>query len=504
MRKTFSGLFVLVVLVLSCSKDASGPAPAPNPITTPDRLRTFVEALAHDTSQGRAAASPHERAAAHYLSQHAARIGLAPRGEGGTFLQTVPALWRHVHEASTVSVGDDALAAFSDYLPGLPSTSAPRVTWDADAVWGGTFSGQFAPLPAAVDARGRVVVVQQAAGGGTLISVRPDGVLAEAAAVVFVVPGPFDPGVVALTRNPRILHSDALRSTAAAPVVLVVTRPVAEAIMNAPLAGLELGRVGRRVRGSIDVRTSEATIRNVIAVLPGVDASIAHEYVAVGAHYDHVGVRNDGTGGDVIFNGADDNASGSAALLALAEHFSQPAKRPRRSLAFMWWAAEEIGLVGSEWFSRSPTVPPDDMVAYINLDMISRGGPTDIPNGGPEYLESIGSRRRSTQLATLVDSVADAHGFELDYALDAPAHPERVFCRSDQWNLARVGVPVAFFTTGVHEDYHQVTDEPSRSDFVKLERVTTFVAGVVDALSARATAITRDLAAPAPGAPCVQ
>jgi Zn-dependent M28 family amino/carboxypeptidase len=170
----------------------------------------------------------------------------------------------------------------------------------------------------------------------------------------------------------------------------------------------------------------------------------------------------------------------------------------------MWWGAEEIGLVGSEWYSRSPTIPPDDIVAYVNLDMISRGGPADIPGGGASYLESVGSRRRSTQLAPLADSVAAAHGFQLDYILDTPGHRERVFCRSDQWNFARVGVPVVFFTTGTHADYHRVTDEPSHSDFNKHARVTSFVAGVVQALARRTNAITRDVPTAGPDAPCVQ
>jgi hypothetical protein len=500
----FCRTLVAASLLIACSNEASGPSPLPEEISTPDRLRALVEALAHDSARGRAAGSAHELSTAQYLAEHASRIGLTPHGQNGTFFQTVPAVRRRVEETSAVSVGADPLELFTDFVPGLPATSAPRLSWDADAVWAGTFVGQFEPLPAGVDAIGRVVVLEALAGGGVLTSVRTDGVLAGAAAVVIVVAGPFEAGLVEFLRNPPILHGPALRSTAAAPIVLVVTRDVAEVIMNAPLGDLEPGDVGLRVQGNIAVGATDAIIRNVIASLPGADPALVDEYIAIGAHYDAQGAHGDPAAGDVIYNGADDNASGTAALIALAEHFAQPAHRPRRSLTFMWWAAEEIGLVGSEWFSQSPTVPPDDIAAYVNVDMISRGGATDIANGGPGYLESIGSRRRSTQLATLVDSVATAHRFQLDYTLDAPDHPERVYCRSDHWNLARLGVPVVFFSTGTHEDYHKVTDEPERSDFTKLERVTTFVAGVMDALSERATAIARDLPAPTPGAPCVQ
>ena len=103
-----------------------------------------------------------------------------------------------------------------------------------------------------------------------------------------------------------------------------------------------------------------------------------------------------------------------------------------------------------------------------------------------------------------MDSVAVAHDVQLDYTFDATGHEERVFCRSDQWNFARLGVPVVFFSTGVHAEYHTVEDEAERSDFEKLARVTTFVGGVVDALASRPAALARNLPAPDPSAPCQQ
>ena len=488
------------VLLVSCTE----PKEPPSPVITAELLRGYVEALAHDSMQGRAAGSPQELATAHYLAAQSARIGLVPRGENGTYLQAVPAVRRSPDEASATSIEGTPLSLFSDYLPGLPATSAPKLTFDGDAVWAGTFAGQYGALPTGMDVSGRVVVVQQAIDGGILTSVQPDGSLAGAAAVVFVVPGSLNPALITFLRSPRILHGPALRSTLPAPTVLIVTRAVGESIMNAPLGTLQPGQTGRRVAGTIVVLSTAATIRNVVATLPGSDATVSDEYVALGAHYDHVGMDPSTTATDRVFNGADDNASGTAALLAIAEHFAQAGNRPRRPLAFMWWAAEEIGLVGSEWFSQSPMIPPDDIVAYVNLDMISRGSAADIAGGGPSYLESIGSRRRSTQLRAIADSVAAAPGFQLDYALDAPGHPERVFCRSDQWNFARLGVPVVFFSTGIHPDYHRVTDEPSHSDFTKHARVTEFVAGVTEAIARRPLPLARDIATAGPDAPCVQ
>jgi hypothetical protein len=262
----------------------------------------------------------------------------------------------------------------------------------------------------------------------------------------------------------------------------------------------------------------------VVAILSGGDPALRGEMVAIGAHNDHDGIAPmavdhdslrafnlvmrpagaNSTPGrptaeqaarirsildslrrerpprrDSVLNGADDDGSGSVGLLEIAERLAQGTP-PKRSVLFVWHTAEEMGLLGADWFTRHPTVPRDSIVAHLNIDMIGRGGAGDIANGGPEYLQVIGSRRLSTELGNLVERVnaEGGHGFDFDYQYDADGHPQNYYCRSDHCMYARFGIPIAFFTTGSHADYHQVTDEPQYVDYEKLARVTRFVGDV--------------------------
>jgi hypothetical protein len=202
---------------------------------------------------------------------------------------------------------------------------------------------------------------------------------------------------------------------------------------------------------------------NLVAALDGSDPRLAGEYVAISAHLDHIGV---GAGpGDSIYNGADDNASGVAGLLELAEAFAggEPTARPehRRSLLFVVPSGEEKGLWGSDYFTRHPTVPLDRIVADLNMDLIGRNWSDSVIVVGPEL---------STLGATLTATVA-AHP-ELRMTPLADRWPEeRIFYRSDHYNFARRGVPVLFFTSGTHPDYHQPSDTGDRLDTEKAARV---------------------------------
>ena len=165
-----------------------------------------------------------------------------------------------------------------------------------------------------------------------------------------------------------------------------------------------------------------------------------------------------------------------------------------------------MGLYGSEYFTDHPTVPRESIVAQLNIDMIGRGAAGDLPNGGPQYLELVGSRRLSTQLGDLVEEVnrTGNHGFTFDYTMDANGHPQNIYCRSDHWNYARYGIPVTFFTTGGHSDYHQLTDEPQYIEYDKLARVSRFIAAVAETIANRDARLVVDKPVLGPNAPCQQ
>jgi Zn-dependent M28 family amino/carboxypeptidase len=171
---------------------------------------------------------------------------------------------------------------------------------------------------------------------------------------------------------------------------------------------------------------------------------------------------------DSIANGADDDGSGSVGLLAVARRFKQ--SPTRRSALFVWHGGEEQGLLGSAYFTAHPTVPIDSVVAQLNADMIGRNHPDSIYIVGP----AAAPNGQSRVLGQMIDSVngALARPFQFNRVWDDPSHPEQIYFRSDHYNYARLGVPVVFFTTGLHEDYHKVSDEVDKIDFDKLARVS--------------------------------
>ena len=188
------------------------------------------------------------------------------------------------------------------------------------------------------------------------------------------------------------------------------------------------------------------------------------------------------TAQDTIANGADDDGSGSVTLLAIARAFAR-GERPRRSVLLVWHVGEEEGLLGSERFTAHPTVPLDSIVAQLNADMIGRNAPDSLYVVGPR----AAPKGQSRVLGEIVDSVNAAlpRPFRINREWDSPTHPEQIYYRSDHYNYARRGVPVVFFTSGLHEDYHRVSDEPARIDYDKLARVGTLLLEVGRAVGNR-------------------
>ena len=218
--------------------------------------------------------------------------------------------------------------------------------------------------------------------------------------------------------------------------------------------------------------------QNVVAIWEGSDPVLKSEYVALGAHYDHVGSGCPPVGNDRICNGADDDGSGTTALLAMAEALTKAPVRPKRSILFVWHCGEEKGLWGSRYFTEYPTVPLDHIVAQINIDMIGRSkkdGDTNPRNAeltGPNAIYLIGSTMMSTELGELVNAVNKSYlNLTLDTRYDAPSDPNRFFFRSDHYNYARKGIPIIFFFDGVHEDYHRAGDSADKIDYDKMQKV---------------------------------
>lgn len=212
---------------------------------------------------------------------------------------------------------------------------------------------------------------------------------------------------------------------------------------------------------------------NVVALSPG-GGPLAAEYVMIVAHMDHVGTGRP-VNGDSIRNGADDNASGTAGLLAIAEAFAGQPHATRRGLVFLVVSGEERGLLGSRWFAAHPTIDLDRVVGLVNLDMIGRNGPDSV------YLNGWGKSSVSTtvqQLAARHPELGLAVGPDLE---DRPVTP----ADSDHWPFQRRGIPYIFFYTGTHPDYHNVGDEPSRVDAGKASRIARLAWLTLEQLATR-------------------
>lgn len=211
---------------------------------------------------------------------------------------------------------------------------------------------------------------------------------------------------------------------------------------------------------------------NVLAFIEGNDEQLKEEIVVVTAHYDHLGKR-----GNEVYNGADDNGSGSSALIELAQAYARAQKDgngPRRSVLLMWVSGEEKGLLGSEYYVQNPIFPLENTIVDVNVDMIGRVDKEHLNN--PKYIYVIGSDRLSSELHEINENANSKYTqIELDYTYNAEDDPNRYYYRSDHYNFAELGIPAIFYFSGVHDDYHKITDTVDKIQFDKMEVIARLV-----------------------------
>ncbi|MDQ6612536.1 MAG: M28 family peptidase, partial [Gemmatimonadota bacterium] len=311
-----------------------------------------------------------------------------------------------------------------------------------------------------------------------------------------------------------------------------ISEALASKLFGKPPEGLVVGAPGLPVTGnwSYEWHMSKTPGRNVIAILPGSDPARAAEYVLVGAHNDHVGTnatavdhdslravniitRPQGNNDpacrpnlaqqhsidslikrarsiraprrDSIMNGADDDGSGTAVMLEIAEKFAS--EKPARSIIFVSHEGEEAGLLGSKYFTDHPTIPLTSIVAAHNMDMLGKGRADQVKFGGPTSVQTLGSRRLSREFGDIIDSVnaTRTETMAIDKSWDVVANPMNRFCRSDQVNYVLHNVPVTYFSLGYAEDYHQPTDEPQYIEYDHAARLARFIHDIMYAIAMR-------------------
>lgn len=483
------------------------PRPTVPAITRGD-LMTRLYRFADDSMGGRSTGSVGHVKATDYIAAELQRMGIQPGGPDGSYFQQLPVVTRGFVAGGSVRSGERRFLLGEDFGPIGGAGSVPRPVDSAEVVIGGVL-GDSSTWIGAEEARGKIVLLtwnpRRAPTYPRTFAQAPNGRFADAAAVVMGGWDGFPPAMrAALLRRGLGLKGE--RPARAMPLSLIVSDAMLQALASASGSAA--------VHVDVRYEETEAPARNVIGILPGADPRLRGQYVAMGAHSDHDPISSaavdhdslrranarrskmaprpwpDATNParlDSIKNGADDDGSGSVALLEIAEWMASTPYRPRRSMLFVWHVGEELGLWGADYFTMHPTVPLDSVVAQLNMDMIGRGGVGDMAGGGPQFLLLVGSRRLSRELGDIVEDVnrERRRPFRFDYSWDADGHPERIYCRSDHAMYARYGVPVTFFHTGLHLDYHQVTDEPQYIDYVKLQAVTELVKDVAVRLGDR-------------------
>jgi hypothetical protein len=472
-------LFLCIALPIGSPLVAQAPGPldaAAETITASD-LRSRIGILADDSMLGRDTPSPGLERAAEYVIGEFQRLGLHPAGERGTYVQRFGvSRWTVDTAGSTLDMaarGARASAAFGDDVRVIGGVVSGQPVGGSAVLLAGPITARTArdarlrdrmvlltpdferPLP--FELGDRIDEIARLARAVILLSNRDTSTFSRR---------------IDTSLEPR-LTPDFRDGKGGAPVV-----EVRESALGgiATVAALDLDRLraldSTVIREMPDLRIDlrivrrylqRAMVPNLVAVLDGRDPALRHEYVAISAHLDHVGVRTGRT--DSIFNGADDNASGVAGLLELAEAFSRRDARPARSLLFLVPSGEEKGLWGSAYYVQHPTVPLGQVVADLNMDLIGRNWEDSVIVTGPE-MSTLGQTLRR---------VTAAHP-QLRMAPVADRWPEeRIFYRSDHYNFALKGVPVLFFTSGTHADYHQPTDAADRIDSEKAARLVRYV-----------------------------
>jgi hypothetical protein len=493
---------------------------------TPQFLQQHLEVIAHDSLEGRATGSDKIEVAANYIADFYSEIGFTPMGDDGTYFQN----YRLNAEYTDSLVYQTFRVNGADTLKYKHSVESPEATGDFIRMFGGSVPQEgdvvFAGFGVNDAERGVQHLNREEVQGNWVLIFEEIPHVVEGDTLV----------------NPNITGNSRLRTILiemdAAGILLVSDYSQSEFqeladmssdLMSQPsnisLAYLEQNEQSGFPKGFLQISPSMAATylglssadeldqtkadlvqeitdfspqktdfyleytpydgpghmdaENVIAYFEGADPDMKDEAVVLMAHYDHVGVGAPDESGDGLYNGADDNGSGTTALMSIANALNEAKNQgyqPRRSILFLHVSGEENGLLGSRYYSDHPVIPIENTVTNFNADMIGRSDPENIQKGDTDYVYLIGGEIISSELDSLVQSANNLSvNMRLDRKYNDLQDSNQFYRRSDHWNFGRFGVPFVFFFTGVHEDYHRPSDTIDKINFEKLSRVSQLI-----------------------------
>lgn len=477
------------------------------------QLRNYLSFIASDEMEGRDTPSRGLDTTAKFIAMNLERWGFKPAGDDGTFFQKIALRRDQVDPARTAAEVNGQKFNFGDDF--LPNTVGATLNGPLVYVGRGwIIKSRSMDDYKGIDVKGKIMVVlgqglppgltqaEMRANQGQTVSSPTLYAQQHGAKGILTIP---EAATIQNWEQQRQRMMQPARATvekfqaqaANAPVpTVLMSMKMANALFEGekydvptllsrapgpePIAAFDLNS-NKSVNITVAVKPDHPMTQNVVAVWEGGDPKLKSEYVAIGAHYDHIGICAPGTA-DPICNGADDDGSGTTSILAMAEAISHAKQRPKRSVLFVWHCGEEKGLWGSRYFTDYPTIPLAQIVTQLNIDMIGRSkkdgdtNPRNATLSGPNQIYVIGSTMMSTELGALSASVNKSYlNLQYDLKYDDPADPNRFFFRSDHYNYARKGIPIIFFFDGVHEDYHRPGDEAQKIDYEKMEKVARTV-----------------------------
>lgn len=524
-NRSFAALILLAIIVgvpgLTSAQKTNGKAAAPAPnfgnvnAITAKQLKEYLTFIASDELEGRDTPSRGLDIAAMYIAQHLASWGLKPAGDNGSYFQKFP-LKRNRIDAQNVrlDINGQPFVYGEDFFSSLTQANVPP----SNLVYvshGWVIKSKNINAYQGIDVKDKIIVVAnslpkgvtfndlqgkagedwfspplyaQANGAKAVIAFGTFNDLANWQATKWrqTERGAVNYGdsqnqitVPTITAGPRLTNAIFQGEKASAATIFTKT------IQQEFFEPFEL-KASKKISLTVSLKSDTLYTQNVVGILEGSDPVLRNEYVAIGAHYDHVGMNPFAPGEDKIWNGADDDGSGTVSVLNIAEAFAKGAQRPKRSILFIWHAGEEKGLWGSDYFTSNPTVPITSVITQLNVDMIGRyqnPGDENHPQNKrlpkPHEVFTIGNKMMSTELGQIADEV-NASFLKLNFnsQYDGPDHPDQFFYRSDHFNYARKGVPIIFFMDGDHADYHQPSDSVEKINFEQMEKVARTIMAI--------------------------
>lgn len=464
-------------------------------------MRNHLSILASDSLEGRETSYPGQKKAAQYIAGIFKKLNLEPIGDDGTYFQHFDVEISRVHPETKIVIEIGSMKK--------------SYTWRTDFIVEGikdtTVSGPVAfvgftdtELDSAAQAKlvGRVVFIliggkdnaqdtskattlrrlyssrRNAGAIATLMIPDEDGPATFFHAQQIMIAASSGKGSMRIKSNVPQVQPSLIRFLVSPTLAEEVLRSSGkslkqlrnEALHNPEFTSIFIDNVTVTIDAKVihEIKQTE----NVVGLLPGSDPDYKEQVVAFTAHYDHIGKSRDG----IVYPGADDDGSGTTAVLKLAEAFAKNPNKPKHSLLFLTVVGEEKGLLGSQYYVNNPVIPLNQIIADLNVDMIGRIDTIHEANKDTNYIYVIGSDKISLELNSLLQAAnAESEQLTLDYKYNDEQDPERYYYRSDHYQFAKNGVPIVFFFDGIHADYHKPTDTVDKILFERMGKICRLV-----------------------------